>query len=460
MLVYTVGMFEQKYMRLFSVIVFAISFFVFASPAHATGVSPSTIDAGRLFKRATFSGEFRISDSNTDAHRYYAISKEGVGSKYVELSSDRLTIARGTSNAPVKVRINPDTAPNGRYIVLIAVTPVRQGDGGASSQGQSVDAESGVVGRLIFEVTGEEIHSFSIDDFFVPHAEENQLVQIGFNVDNEGTVDFRFDTVVVQVLDNDTDELVATSTIQKMGVVGAGSRADLSMLTDIELEPGHYTIKAQTVHASGQKKQYVAPLSVYSDGTLSQKADVRDVRVSSPRAKKGKKVKIEVGVENTGESSFAPSATLSFYKGKKKVDEFKVSKDESFAPGDVTIFTTLFTPNSRGQYTVLVTTPFGVDGRDRGHVRFNVGGRIYLFFLPVIRFFDDPLISMKVLGVIGFIVLILFGTYVLTRRKKTSVDLPSDQTAVKGPSMKSVLPDVPTIDVVPDDTSHIEDQGI
>ncbi len=455
---YTKAMRVEKYIRFLLLPGLLLGgLFGFISFTFATGISPSTIESGRLTKTATFSDEFRITNSEIDKKRAYSVRVEGFGSEYVKLSRRILEFSEGARSVGVEFTLDVRTAPNGTYDVFLVAEPATKIQARTRS-GQSVDAQSGAVGRIHFEVTGQEVHDADVRFANVQPAQAGSPVQLEFEIANRGTVDFRFSEVLLEVFD-ESGVSVVTSTIDTSKVRGVSPRKQKSLVltSDLLLDAGEYELAILAKYDVDNVVSKSALLRVYPEGILSQSGKIRDVLLSSSQLKKGEKVKIEVVVENTGTSNYVPSAKLEVFKGKTKVETFSLTKDIPFSEGQRTTFTTLYTPPSRGAYALLATMNFGVDMKDTHVVRFQVGGVIYQFFAATFAFLGDPVVRFRFFSVFGFVLLIILGAFVLVRRKRETPKRSQNGVEVKGPSMQTVLPDIPTIDVRPSEDHFLSE---
>ena len=369
---------KAKHILLWAVML-AVGLFGLVSTTFAVGVSPAFTDGGQLRRENSVKRSVTISRANPDKAAYYSVKAEGEGSKYVKLSSDILEVPEGKNKVSFSFNIEPETAANGTYsanLRFIATLPPKQ-DGETS--GQSVAILEGVVAKLVFTVTDEEILDYTIVQTSVDDVEEDLPIVFVYDLQNTGNVDARPDKIEVAVFNADTSEKLFSDTVSsdKLEFIEPAARKRTAVSLDRTLDQGRYFMDIKIYQ--GDELMYERSrlrFEVFPSGTFQRNAEFLDIKLNVDSVPVNGLVKFDARIKNTGAIAIEPQLFIELKKGNKTVEFIETDK-RVLRKGQTTTFTETYRPSAAGRYTAVAYFEYGgVKRTAEKTVTFYVGSTI------------------------------------------------------------------------------------
>lgn len=355
---------------------------LFPLPARATGIGPSSLEFLDILSGDTAGGSFFISAGNSEQERVFSVSVSGEGARYVKLSSDTFTIPAGLSNSGYGVSIDTTGAPTGEYSAEVKfmgkapATPVAGEDGAGANV--SVSIVSGVVGKVIFSVTNEEIASLAVRTIEFPDIETASPPRALLTLRNLGNVDARLDGLRARFTHTEDAKFVVEDEVMGAEAFGwmparggGGDEVEFAK----KLNEGEYIVSVeaffQGVPIFTQDNLH---LNVFPEGTLAQSALFVSFGANKNTFKTSELIKFDGVVENNGAAVIQPIFTVEIYKGDELVELLR-SESKRLLPGGTLNSSLTWRADENAQYRAVAFYEYGVRETERKTFSLYVGVR-------------------------------------------------------------------------------------
>lgn len=330
------------------------------SNASAIGVSPAKITFDNLVRSGYAEKTIVISTAGSEPLTIKIEASGDVrGWITFEPNESQMTLTREKA-LPIVVRINvPTTVQNGQYDGNVVISTIYKGEF-TPTGGSEARFMAGVIVKIQLNVTGEEVNGYDIKSVLVKDAEQNQLLEVGFVVENTGNV-VATPRIRVSLLDSEKKDL--------------GKFIDYSETTILPTVEKRFTVKMPTKGMStgvyyakvnaDNGEEYTMLFQILRPGTLAISGVLEQLMVNKIWVKPQETVRVEASFKNNG-VAFIESAKLKgetylidpSYGTKELVGVFD-GESMSVSTGEEVKLTAYFTPKKSGVYSVEGVVIYG-----------------------------------------------------------------------------------------------------
>jgi hypothetical protein len=421
---------------------FIFGFLLNFSQVKAIGVSPSIIEVNDLANGIVVDKQVFVMRENPKSEEIYTVKVEGDGSKYIKLSSDKITIPKGDGKFPYKFSLNPVGAANGTYKVKLVFDGTVP-EASAQSGNNNVAILAGITARINFTITDQQVKKIEISSLRSDEAEVNQSVVLHFRVKNLGNVDAKPDLIKVALTNQLDPTQVFTDEITSENIefVGPAKDQEISVKLKSSIPQGRYNLKAEFYVGGSIIYTQEISVEIFPSGTLAQKLDVLSFTVTPQKLGVGETVRFSSNVKNSGEIVLEPVFVVKILKDGQQL-EFLRSEKQMLVKGEGGTFSLSYRTQELGNYVASSYLEYGVRKTEAKELNFSVE--------------KDNSVRNAIIGgaILLFIILIFVLLVVLIKKHKKKVLAQKNASVI--PPGTTVNPVVPIAPVSPVQNSVIQ----
>lgn len=373
----------------------------------AVGVSPSLTVVENMANGIDVERIVTISRSDTNSSGFFTVGVSGEGAKYIYLPKNTVSILEGQRNITFPFHIRPVGATNGEHTAnLIFTGGVDPKSGGGAN---AVSIISGVIAKVSFVVTDQEVKDIVVTNLAIDDSEIGQPLTLIFSVKNTGNVDIAPDRIDVTLADVTDSENVIRETISGSALtpVEPGRTENVSARLNQKVPLGEYL--ATAVFYLGGKEVYKREslrVFIWPAGTLNQSADFSAFTLNGNTFEVGDLIKINATIANNGQIGIEPTWYVDVKRNGKTVDVLRQDK-KTIGKGSAAEYFLTFRPEKRGAYTFDAYFEYGikkteskkaealVGGMGNSAVWFGVGGVILIILIVIVVYVSKHRLSRQ-----------------------------------------------------------------
>ncbi len=355
------------------------------------GVSPSDISL-TLAKSTTAKKEFYI-QAYDSLPVNLTIETEGRLESSIKPSRRKLTLNNETKKLSFKITA-PEHLENNVYAGRIVIKP--------DIDKKFLNMVPSVSLKINLNITGEEVVDTKITEFQAEDSEENQSIYFDIKMENNGNV-VNFPMLVINIsqLNNSWEFRKA------LGEINPGEeRIDQVEFKIENISLGNYSAVAHLVIQNNKTNLSHNNFSIFSKGTFSRNASIKNITFSAPI--QDKEMKITVPIQNTGKFPIQSKVVIEIYKDHvfekhMESEELTIKRDEI---KEIDLF---YIPEASGSYTIQAKIYYEGKESKKIETEFTIKNNLQIITANIVK--------SEATGGVFIIALILIGFFIWRRLK-------------------------------------------
>jgi hypothetical protein len=381
------------------------------------GISPPTIFAENLLQNVPHVETIRILREFYDKDQIIEVVFDGADARFLQGDSEFLMPA-GMREYFYELTILPKQAAVGQYAARVDFNPAEPDE--QITDGTGVAIRRGVSLILAFSVTGDELVDYAIANVGYLPVEENGDLITTFDVENEGNVEWRPDSVVITITDPVTGEVVGTETIAgtELTLLSSGETLTITQLLSLKLPVGNFVATADFIYGGVVVYTQTNNLEVLAAGTLSQLGEFTNLKVSKDAFYVGELAQLVGYFSNLGETPYVAQMQVEIYDLKANTLYQTLESDSlTVQPGAKIIFESTATLDRAGDYRAVAFVNYGKKQSGTQQVTFKVESTSLVPTLPTATLSGWPTWLTVAIGSLAGLIL-FFIIFLLIKRRK------------------------------------------
>lgn len=226
---------------------FFFSFLLFLAPDRlfAIGASPGVIVSGKLERLEIVEHTTKLLRSpNETGELYFSLSVRGEAAEYITIP-ETVRFSESEESVPLSFSIETGNIPSGKHTAMIDVVQKRSTQ--TKSNDLSLRVANGISIPVQFSVSGDDVVSYTIEDFQVPAQQGEISPYFDLVVTNTGTTDWKPESITLILKNVQTQEIQEKTLYAKNGEYIAAppeSTTEIPLQPWAIISPGQYTIEA------------------------------------------------------------------------------------------------------------------------------------------------------------------------------------------------------------------------